>query len=209
MAATATPYGFRPVNLLGGRPYAGSTRAIKIASGYATNIFNGSLVTLLKSSGTIELLETDTGAAGSLFDQSASGFPIGVFVGCQYTDATLGFVSRNYWPTGQVATDAVAFVVDDPLALFQVQSAGSIAQAELGMNCGLNAVQSTSTGSTSTGNSNSAVTAAAVDTTGLAFRIDDFVESTTSTVGDAYTDIIVKFNSGVHAYDQPVGNTFT
>ena len=38
------PYGLVPVNLIGGQPYAGSTRQMKIASGYATNIFNGDVV---------------------------------------------------------------------------------------------------------------------------------------------------------------------
>ena len=207
MATTATPYGLRPVNTIGGRPYAGSTRAIKIASGYATNIFNGSIVTL-KSTGTVELLVSTTGGAGDLWAASTSGLPVGVFMGCQYTDATMGLVHSQYWPTGQVASDAVAFVVDDPDALFMAQSAGSIAQAELGMNCALSAIQSTSTGSTATGNSTSALTAAAVATTGLAFRIVDFVESTTSTAGDAYTDVIIKFNANIHAYNSPVGNSY-
>ena len=38
MAATASPYGLRAVNHLGGTPYAGSTRMYPIASGYANNI---------------------------------------------------------------------------------------------------------------------------------------------------------------------------
>jgi hypothetical protein len=31
MATTATPYGLKPINLIGGLPFAGSTRQIKIA----------------------------------------------------------------------------------------------------------------------------------------------------------------------------------
>lgn len=33
------PYGLKPVNLIGGQVFAGSTRQIKIASNYGTNIF--------------------------------------------------------------------------------------------------------------------------------------------------------------------------
>ena len=45
MASTASPYGFRAVNELGGLPYAGSTRQFLIdPAGYNTNIFNGSNV---------------------------------------------------------------------------------------------------------------------------------------------------------------------
>ena len=47
MASTAAPYGLKPVNLIGGQPYAGSTRQIKIASAYDTNIFNGSIVSIV------------------------------------------------------------------------------------------------------------------------------------------------------------------
>ena len=53
MASTSTPYGLKAVNLIGGRPFAGSTRQIKIASGYGTNIFNGSVVAIV-AGGTIE-----------------------------------------------------------------------------------------------------------------------------------------------------------
>jgi hypothetical protein len=98
-------------------------------------------------------------------------------------------------------------VIDDDRAVFQVQSAGSIVQADLGSNVFLNAVQSTSTGSTTTGNSNTAVvaTASVVQTT-AAFRIVGFVNMQGfSTVGDAYTDILVKFNPGYHTYSNAVG----
>jgi len=201
MSTTATPYGLRPVNLIGGRPYAGSTRAIKIASGYGANIYNGSVVKI-HTDGTLNIV-TETGGAGDLFPAGT----IGVFVGCQYTDATMGLISRNYWPTGQVASDAVGFVVDDPDVVFQVQCSDSAAQLTLGMNTDFTAAQSTSTGSTSTGISNSSIDAsAAVATTSVAFRIVDFVESTTSTVGDAYTDVLVKFNHIAHSYLNPTGS---
>jgi len=38
------PYGLKPVNLIGGQVFAGSTRLMEIASGYATSIFYGDLV---------------------------------------------------------------------------------------------------------------------------------------------------------------------
>ena len=49
----SAPYGLKPVNLIGGQVYAGSTRLIPIASGYATDIFYGDVVKLA-SSGTIQ-----------------------------------------------------------------------------------------------------------------------------------------------------------
>ena len=46
MATTAAPYGLRPINLIGGQSFAGSTRQIAIASGYAANIFFGDIVAI-------------------------------------------------------------------------------------------------------------------------------------------------------------------
>jgi hypothetical protein len=47
------PYGFLPINLIGGQVFAGSTRNMEIASGYATNIFYGDFVKRVVG-GTIE-----------------------------------------------------------------------------------------------------------------------------------------------------------
>ena len=199
MASTATPYGLKPINEIGGLPYAGSTRKLPITSGFGTNLYYGAVV-CIAANGTIELVTTN--------GDNSTPFPagtIGVFMGCSYTDATLGFVNRQYWPTGTVADDALAFIVDDPNTLFQAQAAGSITQADLGQNTHFDAVQSTSTGSTSTGNSNTALDATTGTTAGWAFRIVDFVDAPGSEVGDAYTDVIVKFNPGAHSYTNQTG----
>ncbi len=199
MASTATPYGLKPINEIGGLPYAGSTRKLPITSGFGTNLYYGAVV-CIAANGTIELVTTN--------GDNSTPFPagtIGVFMGCSYTDATLGFVNRQYWPTGTVADDALAFIVDDPNTLFQAQAAGSITQADLGQNTHFNAVQSTSTGSTTTGNSNTALDATTATTAGFAFRIVDFVDAPGSEVGDAYTDVIVKFNPGAHSYNNQTG----
>ena len=200
MATTASPYGFKPVNLIGGTPYAGSTRQIKIASGYASNLYNGQIVRIA-TDGTIALM-VNLGSAADVFLAGT----VGVFVGCTYTDPTLKYkLNSQYWPTGTVASDAMAYVVDDPNAVFQVQSAGSLAQADLGANVPLNAVQSTSTGSTTTGNSNTSISATTAATTLISLRIVDFVNGPFSTVGDAFTDVLVKFNPVAHSYTNPLG----
>ena len=69
-----------------------------------------------------------------------------------------------------------------------------------------NAALKTFTGSTTTGNSALALDSGTIaNTSTLAVRIVDFVESTTSTAGDAYTDCIVMWNLGVHSYMQADG----
>ena len=200
MATTASPYGLKAVNHIGGTPYAGSTRLLPIASGYATNIYNGSVVAIV-AAGTVEIV-TDLGNNADAFHAGV----IGVFVGCTYTDPNLGtVVFRNNWPTGTVASDAQAYIVDDPDVIFMAQADGAVTQADLGQNTNFAAVQSTTTGDTTNGNSNSAVSSTTATTATIAFRIVDFVDSPTSTVGDAFTDLLIKFNAGIHSYDRGLG----
>jgi hypothetical protein len=206
MASTASPYGLRAVNELGGLPYAGSTRSFLFdPAGYAANVYNGSLV-YVKSTGYIEIV-TATGA-----DATTNGFPVGtantgavgVFVGCSYVNAQGQTVFSQYYPSGSL--NAVAFVIDDDRTVFQVQSAGSVTQAALGSNVFFS-TSAVSTGSTSTGNSTASVVAgSSAVTTTAAFRVVGFVNMVGfSVVGDAFTDILVKFNPGYHSYDNAVG----
>ena len=196
MATTAAPYGLRPVNLIGGRPYAGSTREMKIASGYAANIFNGDVVQV-HTDGTITKV-TNVGTNADAFPAGT----VGIFVGCAYTDSVSGLRTQNYWPTGTVASDAVAYVVDDPNALFMIQADAAIAQTGLHKNYAVNQTA----GSTATGNSRISLDVATGATTAtIAFKVVDFVESTSSTAGDAYTDVLVKFNPSSHAYTAGLG----
>ena len=199
MATTATPYGLRPINEVSGTSYAGATRKLPIASGYGTNIFYGSIV-VIAADGTIQLM-TDLGSQADQFPVGT----VGVFMGCSYTDATLGFVNRQMWPANTVAADAQAFIVDDPNVAFQMQADGAVAQTALGQNAPLANVQSTTTGSTITGNSNVALDATVASTSGIALRIVDFVDAPGSSVGDAFTDVIVKFNPIAHSYTNPTG----
>lgn len=205
MASTAAPYGFRAVNELGGLPYAGSTRQFLIdPAGYNTNIFNGSIVAI-NASGYINIVTTN--------GDNSTPFPagtIGVFVGCSFTNAQGQIIYSQYYPanTASVQGSAItAYVIDDDRAVFQAQADGSLTQAALGSNIYLAAVQSTSTGSTTTGNSNTALDASTVAaTSGFAFRIVGFADTPGfSQVGDAFTDVLVKFNPGAHSYSNATG----
>ena len=198
MATTAAPYGLKAVNLVGGQPYAGSTRQIKIASGYASNIYNGSVVSVV-AAGTVEIVSE----VGTDADRFPAG-TVGVFVGCSYTDPnTKQKLFKQYWPSGTVASDAVAYVIDDPDVVFQIQADDTLAQSALGINI---PVVNPTAGSTTTGNSTMAADVGTIDVTDtIAFKIIDFVNSTTSSVGDAKTDVLVKFNPKSHAYSNGTG----
>jgi hypothetical protein len=206
MASTASPYGLKAVNELGGLPYAGSTRSFLFdPAGYGANVYNGSLV-YVKSTGYIEIV-TATGA-----DATTNGFPVGtantgavgVFVGCSFVNAQGQTIFSQYYPSGSL--NATAFVIDDDRTVFQVQSAGSVTIAALGSNVFFS-TGAVDTGSTSTGNSTASVVAgASAVTTTAAFRVVGFPNMVGfSTVGDAFTDILVKFNPGYHSYSNAVG----
>ena len=199
MAATASPYGLRAVNHLGGTPYAGSTRMYPIASGTAINIYYGSVVSVL-GTGFISPNAT-VGTAAAPFVAGT----VGVFVGVTYTDpGSNQVVFRQNWPTGTVTADAQAYVIDDPAVIFQAQADNTVPQTALGSCTFFAAVQSSTTGNTTTGNSTSAVDAT-VTQAADAFKIVGFVDSPTSTVGDAFTDLLIKFNPAAHAYTSGTG----
>ena len=211
MAAIQSPYGLRAVNHIGGTPYAGSTRLLPItlpalngnpAVVNATPIFNGSVVNL-NASGTV-VLQPNTGAGAAGTGAVFGAGVIGVFVGCTFTDPISGNLTFAQSWTGNAATDAQAYVIDDPEVVYQIQSAGQITNLELGENFFLNAVQS---GNASTGNSTTAATVVGsfAVTAAFPFRLIDFVEGPTSTVGDAFTDLLCKFNAGIHSYTNSTG----
>ena len=200
MASTATPYGLRAVNELGGLPYAGSTRTFLInPAGYNANIFNGSIVSVV-STGYIELVTTVGSSAGNIFPAGT----VGVFVGCSFVNAQGQTMYSQYYPANTTGV-VQALVIDDDRTVFQVQAAGTLAQAALGENAILQTAQSTSTGSTTTGNSNTAISISTATTSTYGLKIVGFVQSPFSTVGDAYTDVLVKFNIGSHAYNTGTG----
>ena len=99
----SAPYGLKPINLIGGQVFAGSTRLLPIASAYGTNVFFGDVVKLA-SDGTIQK-ETGTTSV------SAQGV-VGIFMGCTYTDPSTKQPRWNqYWPSGTVASDAQAYEI--------------------------------------------------------------------------------------------------
>lgn len=202
MASTASPYGLKPVNEIGGLPYAGSTRTFLIdPAGTASSIYYGSPV-YVNADGYLAVA-TATGA-----DATTNGFPtgsantgiVGVFVGCSYVNAQGQQIWGQYYPTG-VTGVVTAMVVDDPNVVFQVQSAGTVTQAALGANVFFS-TGAVATGSTTTGNSTASVVAgSSAVTTTAAFRVIGFA----SGPGDAYTDLLVKINPGYHSYTNAVG----
>lgn len=188
------PYGLVPINLIGGQVFASATRSIPIATNSSTVIYFGDVVKL-NSSGT---LDKDVG--------TSSATPVGVFLGCSYTDPTYGKTFRQYYPGTTNVTDVVAFVQDDPDALFKVAvvSTGTNISYVTRANVGENAVLVQTAGSTITGDSKVAVSSTTGTTSTWPIRIIDVIPETQSSAG-SYTEVVVKWNQGMHPYLNPTG----
>jgi hypothetical protein len=173
------PYGYKPINLIGGQVFAGSTRSYAISYGYATSLFYGDPVT-------IQTTSSGAAVAGSIVTQasavSTTNTIVGVFLGCSYTNPiTKQKQFAQYWPGGTLAGDAVAIVSDDPDAVFKAvacTAAGTATVASVSaLLVGQNVAGTTLTtaGSTATGNGASGVVAAAANASGGGFRVMEVV----------------------------------
>lgn len=185
MASSATPMGARPVGSLVSCAYNAKITHYKIKNAYATNIFYGDFVKWADDNPNTTI-QKDTG--------TTTLTPIGVFLGCAYTDPTTGqFTTNQYYPASIAADDIVAYVASDPFLVMQMQSDEALDQDDLGKNVGV--VQTA--GSTSIGTSRNAIDGSTSATTNtLPLKIVDFVDGPDSEIGDAKTDVLVMFNVG-------------
>ena len=194
----SAPYGLKPVNLIGGQVFAGSTRNMQIASGYATNIFYGDLVKRV-SDGTIE---KDAG--------TTTATPCGVFLGVSFTNSSTGQIQQQqFYPASQSiksGTQIFAVVADDPDTLFQVAVvSGTTVITGVGItSIGNNATLVQNAGSTTTGNSAVALLDSTATTNTLPIRIIDVVRDT-ATAADNFPEVIVKINATMHQYNNATG----
>ena len=204
------PYGLKPINLIGGQVFAGATRQLAITTSgvnYNTAIFYGDVVQL-SSNGTVIISTLDT-------ETSPVAGVVGVFLGCSFTNpVTKQKTFSQYWPGyASGVTDAVAYVCDDPDALFKVVSVGDTANVS-GLvvapvqqtALGTNAVLVLNSGSTTTGDSAIGIYSAGT-TTSLPMRIVDLVPDTAyiDSGNLVFPEVIVKFNFGYHSYYNATG----
>jgi len=191
MANQDAAFGLKPNSKLGSNVNSEGTTEYSIASGASGNIFSGDPVKMMNT--------------GTILVAAAGDQLLGVFRGCRYTNSSGEVIYSSYWPNGTVSSDAVAFVVDDPNALFEVQSAatGSVVQTVVGNNADI----VYASGSTTDGQSGveiSGTTAA----TSAQLRIVGFSgdpENNTLGTGSqsANVNLIVKINE--HFYAQVTG----
>ena len=117
MSATKALNGFRPSRKRGGASNSTAQNVYDIASGYSANIFSGDPVVLV--AGKVNVMTGDTDRI------------LGVFAGCEYEANGVPTFSA-YWPSGTSATNAKAYVLDDPSQLYVVQADASITAGDIG-----------------------------------------------------------------------------
>jgi len=189
----SAPYGLQPINSVDGKPYAGATRLLPIASTYNTAIFNGDIVRVA-AGGVIEkstvTVDSTTAAANNTY---------GVFMGVQYVNSQGQTVQGQYYPGNAAATSAVAYIVDDPMAAFKVAVTFSGNATVTSVNrsiVGTNMSVRQGTGSTTTGDSAVSVyaTNAEGNAAALPVRVVEVVPET-ATGSNAFTEVVVKLNN--------------
>jgi hypothetical protein len=210
------PYGLKPINLIGGLPFAGATRQRRIASGASSIGFGDPLK--FASDGTV-VVTTETSLAPT------RGFA-GVFLGCTFVSSVTGQPTYSQqWTSGtsvKSGTYITAYVAEDPNTLFQAVGveSGTVVSTSTGFqytDIGLNVALVANTLNTTTGDSQQGVLVSSASTTlSLPIRIVDVVPDTAFDVSGTvyYPEVIVKFNApyvnsgvieGGHSYNNPTG----
>jgi hypothetical protein len=136
MANVLEKFGLRPSRQLNGSPFINAQNRYRIAANNTTAIFQGDLV-IPTTSGNITRYVAGT-----------SNAVVGVFNGCFYTDPTTQKPTwKNYYPASTNASDIIAFVVDGPDTVYEINANLSFVVADLFQNYSVTNVS----GSTQTG----------------------------------------------------------
>jgi hypothetical protein len=185
------PYGFVPINRLDGMAYAGAIRQFPVTQAGA--MYFG------------DLIELDVGGIVGTSTSLTGGAKIGVFVGCQYTNTQSQTVQAQYYPGSGAASNAIAYVVDDPYAVFKVavtDSSGDISYVTQAA-VGTNVTALAGTANTLSGNSGASILdSSPASTNTFPLRVVAGVPETET--DDGFTEVIVKIN--LHQYNTILGN---
>lgn len=174
MAATFNPFGLKPLYHPSGtvRP-----KALDIASGYATGLFQYGLVAL--------------GApALGLIAGPIAGPIIGCFLGAEFTPSDGRRRYSNTWPASQVATQIVAYYTDDELITYEIQANTTVTEGLIGNQANATA----EAGNTTTGFSTQALdVVGSITAAGNALlRIVGLTPGPLNAFGDAFTIVQVQ-----------------
>ena len=129
-----------------------------------------------------------------------SGFILGVFNGCRYTDPTTSKETfSNSYPGSIAASDIEAFIIDAPLARFEIQADDTFPVTDLFGNFDI--VDQSPVGDTSSGISRAEldVTTGATTATLPLKALDISQDPENSDVSSANTNVVVMINNHLYA----------
>lgn len=197
MPATASPFGLVPLFLAGGSP-AGVMREFTLTTNTASAFYQNCVVNV--GAGVI----TPISATPTTTRNGAS--PTGIFMQVTYFTSTTR-VQANYFPangyTSYSAYGPITMLVyDNPDIEFLVQASGSVAYTAVGKNAELSGFS----GSTVNGQSSTTVDSATINTTNtFGLKIVDIGPGPLNAAGDAYTNLVCRWNANVHPYRNILG----
>ena len=190
MANVSEKFGLRPYRKLDGTPLVGAQKRYTIKANYGTAIFQGDLV-IPTSTGNIEKHTANTSDA-----------VVGVFNGVFYTDPTTSKPTfKNFYPGSINASAIVAFVVDDPDAVFLADADAAFTRADLFKNYSM----TNTTGVTQTGISKAQLDVSVSGTAGtfVIQAIDISQDPDNSDTANANANVLVRINN--HFYRSGTG----
>lgn len=191
MSSIYAPFGLRPCLHVSGilRPFAGT-----IASAFGTSIYQYAPIAISNTAGN---------GNGTLINAAAGARAVGTFLGVEYDlTATGRRTVSNWWATGTVATNIVAYYTRDPQMTYEIQANASIAQVDLGNQADWTTNDSTA-GSTVTGMSSVGLDVAGITSTANAgLRIVGFSQYVDNIPGDAFTIVQVEISENQNVADR-------
>jgi hypothetical protein len=182
MANVTERFGLRPSRQLNGSPFINAQNRYRVATNNSTNIYQGDVV-----------IPFDSGTVGRAVANTSTP-AVGVFNGCFYTDPTTQKPTwKNYLPGSTVASDIVAFVIDAPDTVFEVNANGVFGVADIFKNFSVNNV----TGNIQTGISYVQLDVAnsGTDSTYLVQAIDISGDVLNSDVSVSNANVLVRINN--------------
>lgn len=218
MASVASPYGLKPIGMIGGRATNNSgIREYRVAAD-TTAIFTGALIVLSAAGLPSVVASSPVAIQIPATSANATAGIVGVCTGVRYVLPT---TRQSLWgqnlpinATTAGYTDIWVQVAEDYDQLYQVQGSAALGTFNSGTGgsgwpgaVGKNAALGNFGGSATTGLSTMNLVvgtngASLAATTTLGLRIVDVVRGTET---DAFPEFLVKFNVGVHSYTNPLG----
>jgi len=219
MAATASPFGLRPTNMLGGTPnHGGAMREFPVKANNTAGIFFGDEVLLTTAGLPVAATATPVAVEFTATSTNATAGVMGVCVGVRYVDANGVQQFAQHLPANATTagfTDIFVRVNDDPRQLYQIQGSAALGTFNSGTDgsgfagaVGKNAAlgnyeaQSTSTGLSGINLVVGSNGGSLAVTETLAMRI---VEVVGGTENDNFPEFIVKFNFSVLSSENNLG----